>query len=789
MLVTSLPIGAVLPATILLPSVRVPPWLFKMPPPESSAELLDRVLLMIVAVPKLIMAPPAPLVEFPLPAVNEHLYLGTSLMSVPQPHLSHPKYRPDIDGLRAIAVLSVVGFHSFPSLVRGGFIGVDIFFVISGYLISTIIFENFEKGTFSFAEFYARRIKRIFPALLIMLVASYAFGWFALLADEYKQLGKHIAAGAGFISNIVLWNEAGYFDSSAETKPLLHLWSLGIEEQFYIVWPLLLWLAWKRKFNLLTITILVTIVSFYLNIKGIEKDFVATFYSPQTRFWELLCGSLLAWITLYKKGAFYSVKTKSDGWLAFTVYREKTENDGKILSNVLSFSGLLLLAYGFYLINKDFSFPGKWAVLPVLGTVLIISAGPNAWVNRTILSNLVAVWFGLISFPLYLWHWPLLSFARIVESDVPSRNIRIGAVFLSVLFAWLTYKFVERPIRLGNHSKIKTTVLVILMVILGYFGYYAYSCDDPTRSYSSTDEPWTKVREKYKADCPFSLKKYNDCYLFSRDRAQDVLLIGDSHADHLVPGISQLASKDLNFGAMILQGGCPPLYGIERLKEGVPLENYGETGARCSEINEARLNYALSSTARIILISLASIAYNSNEMNYENGRNFKHAFQGVPMGNYDSFKAAFNYTIEKLVDVGKKVILVYDNPIFFLPHREFCLKQVRPFRLSIPKENMRCEISRDTAYRQQNAVIAIYEDAASKFPNNVRTFNSLNYFCDDKSCPMMLDGRLGYRNADHLSYNGSLFITKHLFTEILNPDFGSPKKSFIFKILSRPFSD
>jgi peptidoglycan/LPS O-acetylase OafA/YrhL len=164
-------------------------------------------------------------------------------MTTPTPHFSHPKYRPDIDGLRAVAVLSVVAFHAFPAWMKGGFIGVDVFFVISGFLISTIIFENLDRGTFSFAEFYARRIKRIFPALLLVLIASFAFGWFALLADEFKQLGKHIAAGAGFVSNLVLWSEAGYFDNSAETKPLLHLWSLGIEEQFYIIWPFVLWFA------------------------------------------------------------------------------------------------------------------------------------------------------------------------------------------------------------------------------------------------------------------------------------------------------------------------------------------------------------------------------------------------------------------------------------------------------------------------------------------------------------------------------------------------------------------
>lgn len=229
-------------------------------------------------------------------------------MTTTASHLSHPKYRPDIDGLRAVAVLSVVAFHAFPGWMKGGFIGVDVFFVISGFLISTIIFENLDRGTFRFVEFYARRIKRIFPALLLVLIVSYAFGWFALLSDEYKQLGKHIAAGTGFVSNLVLWGEAAYFDNSADTKPLLHLWSLGIEEQFYVIWPFVLWLAWKRKLNLLTLTIFVALVSLYLNLKGIKKDEVSTFYSPQTRFWELLSGSILAWFALYKKDALNKFK-------------------------------------------------------------------------------------------------------------------------------------------------------------------------------------------------------------------------------------------------------------------------------------------------------------------------------------------------------------------------------------------------------------------------------------------------------------------------------------------------
>jgi len=181
-------------------------------------------------------------------------------------YLSHPKYRPDIDGLRALAVLAVIVFHAFPNHVSGGFTGVDVFFVISGFLISTILFENLDKGIFDLSEFYVRRIKRIFPALILVLNVSVALGWYVLFSDEYKQLGKHIAAGTGFASNFVLWSEAGYFDGSSETKPLLHLWSLGIEEQFYILWPALLWMACKRRIYPLLLTSAIVAISFSLNI-------------------------------------------------------------------------------------------------------------------------------------------------------------------------------------------------------------------------------------------------------------------------------------------------------------------------------------------------------------------------------------------------------------------------------------------------------------------------------------------------------------------------------------------
>ena len=487
--------------------------------------------------------------------------------------LLNSKYRPDIDGLRAVAVVAVVAFHAFPNWVRGGFIGVDVFFVISGYLISTIIFENLDRNTFSFTEFYARRIRRIFPALLLVLITCFILGWLALLPDEYKQLGKHIAGSAGFVSNLVLWNESGYFDNSAETKPLLHLWSLGIEEQFYIIWPLFLWVSWRRRFNPLVVTIIIAVSTFILNLKGVKHDMVATFYSPQSRFWELLSGSLLAWFSLYKKDALAHIKSKIDGWISRAVCGNNQESDYKALANFLSFTGMFFLLYGFWRINKELDFPGKWALLPVLGTVLIIASGSKAWVNRTILANKIAVWFGLISFPLYLWHWPLLSFARIVESEVPSLKIRIAVISLSVVLAWFTYKLVERPMRFGKHGRTRVTALIVLMAIVGYVGFNAYDRNglafrmkdrEQFIDYFENSFPnWRYFKKinllvEWRAECAyFNTKKYLEegklaggitdskpineldisCYKRDSRFKNSVLVWGDSHAQSLSSGL------------------------------------------------------------------------------------------------------------------------------------------------------------------------------------------------------------------------------------------------------------
>lgn len=299
------------------------------------------------------------------------------------------KYQAHIDGLRAIAVMAVVVFHAFPNELTGGYVGVDIFFVISGYLITSIIVENLGVKKFNVREFYFRRIRRIFPALITVLLTCFIGGWVYFLADEFTLLGKHIAAGATFTSNLLLQGEAGYFDIQSEAKPLLHLWSLGIEEQFYLVWPWLLILGVRVR-RLKIVILSLTTVSLMLNLVCVWHFPNATFYLPLMRFWELGVGGLIV------------------------VYRSNLQELVPPKKIVLAALGGILVLSSIILFQRHWAFPGFWALIPVLGSALIILYSKSFRLIYLLLSNRVFVAIGLISFPLYLWHWPLLTFYRIL---------------------------------------------------------------------------------------------------------------------------------------------------------------------------------------------------------------------------------------------------------------------------------------------------------------------------------------------------------------------------------------
>ena len=432
----------------------------------------------------------------------------------------HPSYRPDIDGLRAIAVLLVVIHHAFPQILPSGFIGVDLFFVISGFLISTIIFQNLENGTFSFSDFYVRRIKRIFPALILVLLACLVYGWFTLLPADYKQLGKHTLAGAAFVSNFAFWYESGYFDGDSKLKPLLHLWSLGIEEQYYIVWPLIVWLAWKKKVNLLKLCIVLLVVSFAANLVIVRSNTVSAFFSPASRFWELLIGSVLAYVKLHK------LVTKKERH-----------------SNLSAWLGLSLLVIGLAFIHPERRFPGFWALLPTLSAYHIISAGPQAWLNRVVLSNRLIVWIGLISFPLYLWHWPLLFFAKQSSAQEPSLQLLLLVVTSSIALAWLTYRLIERPIRFGKREGgRKILLLSLLMIIIGYLGFNIYKRDGLSFRIPAALQKIATFSNDYYNNSNYECLIQNSdkdlqnpiqCFQNKVNKNKSILIWGDSYVNHL----------------------------------------------------------------------------------------------------------------------------------------------------------------------------------------------------------------------------------------------------------------
>jgi len=475
-------------------------------------------------------------------------------------------YRPDIDGLRALAVAVVLIFHAFPSRLPGGFVGVDVFFVISGYLISGIILKALAEGRFTYAHFYARRIRRIFPALTVVLAGVMVAGWFLLYADDYARLGRHAAAGAAFASNFAFWRESSYFDVAADLKPLLHLWSLGVEEQFYLVWPLVLvtasrWRLGRRSLGEvgrgpLAATLAIGTMSFLVAIWTVRIDRTAAFYAPWNRFWELLAGATLACIEADAVFESWKQRLLSRSWLP----------------DVAAIIGLLAIAAGVSLIDSTRVFPGLWVMLPVGGTFLLVLAGRRAWVNRAILSQPIVVWIGLISYPLYLWHWPLLSFARIVEGGVPSASLRLTLLGASVGLAWATYQAIERPVRFGSRVPAAVPALAIAMSVVCAAGAIVYSygglIDRPINRNDAARlvDFYERMRKSgladaYRRECDFMdwqserTRDAIDPSCTEPGRARTVLLWGDSFAQSLSLGVRESLRPDTSL-AQVTTSAC-----------------------------------------------------------------------------------------------------------------------------------------------------------------------------------------------------------------------------------------
>ena len=477
-------------------------------------------------------------------------------------------YRADIDGLRAVSILLVVGYHAQSWLLPGGFIGVDVFFVISGFLITRIILTEVEDGTFGLVKFYARRIRRIFPALAVVLAASYLIGWVILLPDEFALLGESIAAGVAFVSNLFLLRQTSYFAPDAADNPLLHLWSLGIEEQFYIFWPLILLTIFglrRRRFWMTAIAAASFGVSLLIFLGYKEWSF----YSPASRAWELLVGGLIAERSIGKGGIAGFRSPRAD--------------------NLLATIGVLAVVGATIGLDRNSLFPGLYALLPVVGAALIILS-PNSRVNRILLSNPVAVLLGKISYPLYLWHWPLLVYLQIVRNGVPNVAEIWATVIVAVVLSWLTFQFVEKPIRQKRNAVALASFGLIAVGIVGIVTYAAsgFAFRFP-REIREVAQLSPKQNAGFRDTCFLEAPGAHfgpDC-VEAGDKPL-LFLWGDSTAAALYPGLKK-AEATIPFRlARFSSPACAPIL---------------EVGSnRCNEANDIALGFLKSSDPQIVLL-------------------------------------------------------------------------------------------------------------------------------------------------------------------------------------------
>ncbi|WP_428031971.1 acyltransferase family protein [Ancylobacter sp.] len=561
------------------------------------------------------------------------------------------KYRPEIDGLRAVAVLPVILFHAGFGVFSGGFVGVDVFFVISGYLITTILAGEMEAGDFSLARFYERRARRILPALFVVVLACVPFAWLWMFPSQLKDFAQSVAAVALFASNILFWREADYFAPTAEEKPLLHTWSLAVEEQFYILFPRVLFFLWRygRRNAFLGIALL-SCLSLALSYIGWNHSREASFYLLPTRAWELGAGALCA-----------------------LFLREQ-----KVRPNAaLSLAGLGLILFAVFAFDEHTPFPQLYALVPVGGAVLILLfAAPSSGAGRLLAARpLVGV--GLISYSAYLWHQPLFAFARVRSLDMPGPWLMLGLAAATLPLAWLSWRFVERPFRHGAFARRIGRREIFAgagVVSVAFFCIAAFGI-------ASQGAPWrmpTDVRAlleaqrmggealaacTYSEENPLPLEPTPDCGRFMREGRADVVMIGDSHSAAIAPELQKaLWAEGISSYAAGYHGcvGLPGFYRTER------------TAAHaCDAYNRAMLDFARHHGAKAVVIVSRFAAY-------VDGTPFDNGEGGVETGLYPRVDlvgqpgepegarrrrvlGALAPSIEKIAD-GLNVVLVYSVP-------------------------------------------------------------------------------------------------------------------------------
>ena len=561
------------------------------------------------------------------------------------------RYRPEIDGLRAIAVLGVIFYHAdlliFGSKpFKGGFIGVDIFFVISGYLITSIIFqEKINTGTFSFKYFYERRIRRILPALLTVMLVSFIFAWIYLLPNDLVDFSKSLISSLGFVSNFYFhYSGQSYGAESGILKPLLHTWSLSVEEQFYIFFPLLILIFINyKKTIILNFILLGIIISFCLAVWGSKNFSSATFYLIHSRMWEILFGSFLSYIEIFRP---YSLKNK-------------------IFSNFLPFTGLLLILLTIVFFKLHFNHPSFYTLPAITGTGFIIYYSNKNEITYKILSSRLLVGIGLISYSLYLWHYPIFSFLKIIQIERDSIFTNLTIFILIFVVSALSYFLIEKPFR-KKQSKFRYIFLIIVLFILSLLSLASYTIlNEGTNkklplvlSKNLYEKPWLLLKNEEGQYCHNSKKGCD----FNKSSKNKVFLIGDSHAGTLMFDLkNRLVKQDYRF-ITSTKDGCIYLPGFNRIHRESKKIHYACNDEYFSWLKDKLNRY----DGSIIIISGMFQMYLNNYLWFDNEEDGE--YRGVwrdgifvPIKNNDTIQSVFKEEMTRLSE-NNKIILVYPIP-------------------------------------------------------------------------------------------------------------------------------
>lgn len=641
-------------------------------------------------------------------------------------------YRREIDGLRAIAVLPVILFHAGVEVFSGGYIGVDIFFVISGYLITTIILSEKQAGKFTIINFYERRARRILPALFFVILASLPFSWYWMLPSQLKDYAQSLAAVSIFSSNILFWLESGYFEAAAELKPFLHTWSLAVEEQYYLLFPLLILVTWQwGKQTILKLLVLIGLCSFSLTQWGIANDPSANFYLLPFRLWELLIGSLTAFHLLNKSTQTHNNERKST-----------TKNQ------TLSAIGLTLIAYAIFNLDDQTPFPGLYALLPTVGTALIILYATETTFTAKLLGHKALVGIGLISYSAYLWHQPLFAFARLRSINPPSIQLMASLGLLALILAYITWKYIEQPFRNKrrfNRQQIfrNATSLSAVILCIGALGHISNGFN--SRNFVegepiSETKIHDRIRPNYGLDenCKYSFTLSKKC---RTDDSPEIVVWGDSLAMHLIPGI--IASKPSVKIIQMTKSVCGPLIGLAPTDKTYT----GNWADGCIKFNKSVAQWIENnSTIRYAVLSSPFSQYLADKWNVKTEQSTTPATEELALKHFSS-------TLDFLVARGIK-------PVIFAPPpsdgRDIgsCLVKTNFFG-----DNPQiCNIENSQYQSHRSRVIQFLK----KIENKHRIVWLNESLCTDDTCSTMMRDVFLYRDQHHLSHEGSRYLGEQM---------------------------